>query len=66
LPIIWLEVASEENAVLADASQGIVSALERQGHRLTAKAVSGEAFWAAQEITLAPHLLQATDDLFRC
>jgi len=65
LPIIWLEVASEEGAALADASQGIVSALERQGHRLTAKAVSGEAFWAAQEITLAPYLLQATDDLFR-
>jgi hypothetical protein len=32
--------------------------------RLSARAVAGEPFWAIQEITLAPSLLDATDALF--
>jgi exosortase A-associated hydrolase 2 len=65
LPISWLEVASEEQATLAPTSQQIVGTLEEQGHPVVAKAVSDEPFWALQEITLAPNLLRATDDLFR-
>ena len=65
LPIHWLEVASEEEAALAPASQQIVRVLEQRNHPLTSRAVRGEPFWAVQEITLAPNLLQATDELFR-
>jgi exosortase A-associated hydrolase 2 len=65
LPIFWLEVATEQTATLSDTSQRIVTALEQQGHPLSVKTVSGDPFWTAQETTLAPHLLQATDDLFR-
>jgi exosortase A-associated hydrolase 2 len=61
----WLEVAHEEQPSLTLASQKLVGALEQQNRSLIAKAVSGEPFWTVQEITLAPNLLQATDDMFR-
>lgn len=64
-PVYWLEVGPEEQPALASASQQLVGALRDRGHQIVAKAVNGEAFWAVQEITLAPNLLQATDDLFR-
>jgi exosortase A-associated hydrolase 2 len=63
--VYWLEVASEEQPSLTSASQQVVDVLKGKGHPLLAKAVNGEPFWAVQEITLAPNLLQATDDLFR-
>jgi exosortase A-associated hydrolase 2 len=65
LPIYWLEVTSEESAALTDTSQRIADMLEQQGHPVATKSVSGEPFWAAAEITLAPNLLQVTDDLLR-
>lgn len=65
VPISWLEVTSEEQAALSPDSSRMVGALAREGRRIVAKAVSGGPFWGAQEITLAPNLLQATDDLFR-
>lgn len=65
LPTTWLEVTTQEDAALAPPSQQIVNALRERGHQLVAGAVRGEPFWAAQEITLAPNLLQATDALFR-
>jgi len=65
LPVNWLEIASEGTPALAPVSQQVVGALEQQNYPLVARAVSGEPFWALQEITLAPNLLRATDDLFR-
>jgi exosortase A-associated hydrolase 2 len=65
LPVTWLEVASGEDAGLSTPSQQVVSALTERGRPVVARAVRGDPFWAAQEITLAPVLLQATDDLFR-
>ena len=65
LPIKWLELAAEEVPALAPVSQQAVGALERQNYPIIARAVSGEPFWAVQEIALAPNLLQATDELFQ-
>jgi exosortase A-associated hydrolase 2 len=65
LPLDWLEVTAGEDAALAPASQDLVGALEQAGRRFTARAVKGESFWAIQEITLAPDLLAATEDVFR-
>ena len=65
VPTTWLEVTAQDQTALALPSQQIVNALRERGHQLVAAAVRGEPFWAAQEITLAPNLLQATDDLFR-
>lgn len=60
----WLEVASGGEAALSPGTRELAAALERQGRRLAATAVPGEPFWAIQEITLAPELLRATDQLF--
>jgi exosortase A-associated hydrolase 2 len=65
LPISWLEVAGQDEAALTPQSQQVVNGLRERGHQLATIAVRGEPFWATQEITLAPNLLQATDDLFR-
>jgi exosortase A-associated hydrolase 2 len=62
LKLNWLEVVSGEPAILPAASQHLVDALHRKGSPLAVEAVSGEPFWAIQEITLAPSLLCATDD----
>lgn len=65
VPVNWLEVTSEEGATLAPASQQVIDMLDQKAHPLIARAVMGEPFWAIQEITQAPGLLLATDDLFR-
>jgi len=65
LQIHWLEVVSEDGGSLPSASQQLVDLLRQRACPLTAKTVFGEPFWAIQEITLAPNLLHATDDLFR-
>lgn len=65
VPTTWLEVTSQEEVEFAPPSQQLLSTLRERGHRIVAKAVSGEPFWGAQEITLAPNLLQATDDSLR-
>lgn len=64
-PPILLEVTSNDDAELTPATQKMVEALGGAGRPLTASAVTGEAFWTIQEITLAPGLLDATDALFR-
>lgn len=61
----WLEVASQDKVSLASASQQLIGALKQQSRPVVAKAVAGEPFWAIQEITLAPSLLAATDDVLR-
>lgn len=65
VPLNWLEVASEEDVSVPPASQQLVGALEQRGRPLVARAVVGEPFWAIQEITVAPNLLRATDDMLQ-
>ena len=62
IPLSWLEVAPEQKTSLSAGSGHLVGALVQRGFPLAARLVSGEAFWALQEITLAPQLLRATDD----
>lgn len=64
--IDWLELAAvTREPALAPASRRLLDARPAAGsHRLKSLAISGEAFWAIQEITLAPELLDATDALF--
>ncbi len=60
-----LEVSAAEEAELAPATQQLLAKLAQDGHPLVGEAVTGESFWAIQEITIAPGLLDATDGLFR-
>ena len=61
----WLEVSSGGSHELLPASQQIITGMTAQRPGLRAQAVAGEPFWAIQEFTLAPALLEATDALFR-
>ena len=60
LPIHWFEVAAEAGGDLAPASARVVKAWRAAGLSVTAETVAGEAFWALQEITLAPGLVART------
>jgi exosortase A-associated hydrolase 2 len=60
-----LEVANSEYPALTPATQQLLETLERQSQPHSARAVSGEPFWSIQEITVAPGLLQATEELLR-
>lgn len=63
--IDWLEVTTAAEPALAPASQRLLEEMTGARElRLSARAVAGEPFWAIQEITLAPSLLDATDALF--
>ena len=63
LPLDWFELSSSEEAALTPASRRVVDALTGEGRRISAQAVSGDAFWSIQEITLAPELVSATEGL---
>lgn len=65
LGVDLLEVTGGEEKALTAATQHLVESLDPKRESLRARAVPGEAFWSIQEITLAPHLLDATDALFR-
>ncbi|TVR98655.1 MAG: hydrolase 2, exosortase A system-associated [Rhodospirillales bacterium] len=56
----WLEIAAEAGRPLAPASQRLTAAWREAGLTVVSEVVAGEPFWALQEITLAPSLLDAT------
>jgi exosortase A-associated hydrolase 2 len=64
--IDWLEVSSANSGPdLAPASRSLLEARPAAAAPGgTIEATAGEPFWSIQEITLAPRLLDATDDLF--
>jgi exosortase A-associated hydrolase 2 len=63
-PLLWLEVAAEANAPLTTASQEVIDTVG-QLRPVQAKSVLGEPFWMIQETTIAPNLLEATEDGLR-
>ena len=63
LPQDWLELTSSEDGALMPGSRRVVDALTDGGRRISAQAVTGDAFWSIQEITLAPNLVTATEGL---
>jgi exosortase A-associated hydrolase 2 len=60
--INWLEVTTDPSGTFSPGSQKVLDVLTQQD-RVTAKIVTGQPFWLAQEITLVPELLSATDDV---
>ena len=59
-----LEISSREEPTLAPATQQLLETLSSHKPAPLARAVGGEPFWALQEITLTPALLDATEALF--
>ena len=60
----WIELGSGEALELPPGSRAVVDALAAQGLAVAPQVVPGDPFWAIQEFTLAPALLEATDRLF--
>ena len=63
--IDWLEASTSDPPALLPASERTLEKLRGAGAQVQARAVKGEAFWALQEITLAPAINAATVDLVR-
>lgn len=61
LRVVWLEVSPRPDAALATSSQRLLSAMP-PGAEIRASVVAGPSFWRAQEIEVAPELVQATCD----
>ncbi len=63
--IDWLEASTADPPALLPASERALEKLRGAGVQVQARAVKGEAFWALQEITVAPELNAATVELVR-
>lgn len=64
LQLNLLEIDTKEEVALAPATRQLLETLGSRNPALLARAVTGEPFWALQEITVAPALLDATEALF--
>jgi exosortase A-associated hydrolase 2 len=60
LPVHWLEVAADDDGDLLMASRRVVEAWRASGVPVEASTVAGEQFWATQELSTAPALIDAT------
>ncbi|KFI22365.1 hydrolase 2, exosortase A system-associated [Nitrosococcus oceani] len=60
IAVNWLEIVPNSERSLSAMSQRIVERWRESGVRVAAATVMGNAFWATQEIALAPKLLDET------
>lgn len=58
--VIWLEVGAQASLGVTPASQRIVDAWKTAGIAVQTQTVQGDPFWATQEITEFPTLIDAT------
>lgn len=63
-PVHWLEVAPSAERALPPAAAKVAALWREQGVELQLLTVPGAPFWATQEITECPALLEATAALF--
>jgi exosortase A-associated hydrolase 2 len=59
-PVSWLELGTEAAARVSPAGQRVADAWQAAGVEVRAQTVQGDPFWATQEITECPDLIQAT------
>lgn len=59
-PVSWLEVGAQASTSVTPASQRIVDAWHAAGVSLQTQTIQGDPFWATQEITECPALIDAT------
>lgn len=60
IDVTWVEVAPETPAAIAPPSESCIASLQALGVRVSAIAVSGQAFWMTQEIAECQALIDAT------
>ncbi|MFZ5485097.1 MAG: hydrolase 1, exosortase A system-associated [Pseudomonadota bacterium] len=61
-PTFWLEVGATSEIQVTPASQRVLDAWQVAGANTHAATVRGDPFWATQEITECPELIEATED----
>jgi exosortase A-associated hydrolase 2 len=64
VPIHWFEIVAEAGRPMPPAAARVADAWEQRGVNLRQHVVPGSAFWASQEISECPELLNATTGLF--
>lgn len=62
--LAWLEVSSAAAAELSPAGRKVIDAWRGSHGDIPAAVVAGEPFWAIQEVTVAPALVEATATLY--
>lgn len=60
VPVLWLELVPEAGRPPAAVGQKLVADWRARGHVVHCETVIGDAFWATQEIAVAPALGEAT------
>lgn len=58
--VAWIETSPKEAPSLLPVSTQVINTLQSAGCHVNGWPVSGDQFWATQEITLAPDLISAT------
>lgn len=59
-PVHWMEVSTEERSDLLPPSRKVVDGWREAGVAVETATVAGDQFWATQEMTVAPALVDAT------
>lgn len=59
-PVSWLEVGAVNGAQLSPAGQRVADAWRAAGAQVQTQTIIGEPFWATQEITECPPLIEAS------
>lgn len=60
--VVWIEMVSDEGQAAPPAAQQVADLWREAGVELTFQTLAGPQFWATQEITDCPALLEATND----
>jgi exosortase A-associated hydrolase 2 len=59
----WVDLVSDINQPISPVNSKVIESWKKNNHDVFVKSVVGEPFWALQEITLAPLLLDVTENL---
>lgn len=63
VPVDWFEVVPKPERPLTPVSRQILKVWQSTGVFISTHLVTGDAFWATQEIALAPELIQRTSEI---
>lgn len=63
-PVHWFELVADSSRPMPPAAARVATSWEERGVQLHRHVVPGTSFWASQEITECPALLQATTSVF--
>ncbi len=63
-PISWMQIAADPDTPVPEPVTRATAALRDKGHKVDLARIEGEQFWAIEETTLVPALIEATTKLW--